>query len=161
MFYVIYYSDQDQLTKDFHWLAKDCLLDQFAYSRLPDHEFQKLIRQIENRIDDSFVEDLFNQFLSKLNLQSSIWEDELTRSMLPVIALIPGVGAQIVIDIDVNGVYKSLDINGTCESETFPEHTIFRMLKFQSRKPSLNSAKAMFKSIALKQKKYHSISLVI
>ena len=134
-----YYSSLDQLKNDLRWLSKECTLEHFSYSRLSDYEFANLSGQIEQRLDNAFVEDIFNQFLSKGNLQSSMWEDTLTRSMFPVLALIPDVGMQIIIDIDVNGVYKSINANGSIESESFPENTIFRMLKFQSKKSSSKS----------------------
>lgn len=155
-----YYSSLEQLKNDLNWLSKDCTLEHFSYSRLSDYEFENIAGQVVERLDDPFVEDLFNQFLSKVNLQSSFWEDELTRSMLPVLALIPGSGAQVVIDIDVNGVYKSVDTSGTIQNESFPENTIFRMLKFQARKSTLSSSGAMFKAIAKKQKKHLYYALI-
>ena len=155
-----YYSSLEQLKNDLNWLSKECTLEHFSYSRLSDYEFANLSGQISKRLDNPFVEDLYNQLLSKIDLQSSVWEDTLSRSMLPVIALIPEVGVQIVIDIDVNGVYKSIDANGTIQNESFPEKTIFRMLKFQSKKSSSNSSGAMFKSIAKKQKKYLYFAII-
>jgi ATP-binding cassette subfamily C protein LapB len=67
---------------------------------------------------------------------------------------------QVIIDIDVNGVYKSIDSSGTQEDKYFPENTIFRALKFQSYKTRFESSKAMFKSIARKQKKYLHYAII-
>ena len=149
-----YYSSVKQLKNDFNWLSKDCTLDHFSSSRIADYEHENLTKQIAQRIDNFFVEDLLNQFVSKLNLQYSAWEDALTNTMLPAIALVPGVGMQIIIDIDVNGVYKSIDASGTNEYQFFPKGTIFRMLKFQAKSAPMNSAREMFESIAKKQRKY-------
>ena len=149
-----YYNSIKQLKKDFKWLSKDCTLEHFALSRLSEYDFKNISKWIVNRVDDSFVEGLFNQLLSKLNLQSSEWESKLTNPMLPAIALIPGIGMQVIIDIDVNGVYKSIDSSGAQKNKSFPENTIFKALKFQSQKTRFESSKSMFKSIATKQKKY-------
>ena len=126
----------------------------FSSSKLSEYKYKNLFKQIVQRVDNPFVENLFNQLLSELNLQSSAWEDALTSPMLPALALIPGVGMSIVIDIDVNGVYKTIGENGTNEYQSFPDNTIFRMLKFQAKESIVSSAKAMFESIAKKQKKY-------
>ena len=155
-----YYSSLEQFKNDFSWLSKECTLEHFSYSRLSEYEFLNIAGQINKRIDDPFVEDVFNQFLSKVNLQSSMWEKKLTRSMFPVLALIPGAGFQVIFDINANGTYKSMDASGNHESESFPENTIFRMLKFQRKKSALNSSIAMFKSIAIKQKKYLNYAFI-
>ncbi len=155
-----YYNSIKQLKNDFRWLSKDCTLEHFSLSRLSEYDYKNISKWIVQRVDDSFVEDLFNQLLSKLNFQSSTWESELTSPMLPAIALIPGVGMQVIIDIDVNGVYKSIDSSGTQEDKSFPENTIFRALKFQSYKTRFESSKAMFKSIARKQKKYLHYAII-
>ena len=149
-----YYNSIKQLKNDFRWLSKDCTLEHFSLSRLSEYDYKNISKWIVHRVDDSFVEGLFNQLLSRLRLQSSAWESELTSPMLPALALIPGIGMQVIIDIDVNGVYKSIDSSGTQENESFPENTIFKALKFQSQKTRFESSKSMFKSIARKQKKY-------
>ena len=149
-----YYNSIDRLKNDFKWINKDCTLDHFSSSKLSEYKYKNLFKQIVQRVDNPFVENLFNQLLSELNLQSSAWEDALTSPMLPALALIPGVGMSIVIDIDVNGVYKTIGENGTNEYQSFPDNTIFRMLKFQAKESIVSSAKAMFESIAKKQKKY-------
>ena len=149
-----YYSSKDKLSKDFQWLAKECSLEHFTFSRLSDYELVNLTGQIKNRIDDAFVEDFFNQFLSKVNLQSSPWEDTIERNMLPMLALIPGAGVQVIIDIGVNGAYKLIGLSGSTEAESFPQNTIFRVLRFRAKSLSLSSSGAMFKAIAKKHKKY-------
>ena len=108
-----YYNSIDRLKNDFKWINKDCTLDHFSSSKLSEYKYKNLFKQIVQRVDNPFVENLFNQLLSELNLQSSAWEDALTSPMLPALALIPGVGMSIVIDIDVNGVYKTIGENGT------------------------------------------------
>ena len=149
-----YYSSLDQLKNDFNWLSKECTLDHFSSSKISEYEYKNLARQIVQRIDNPFTENLFNQLLSKLNLQPSAWENTLTIPMLPALALIPGVGMRVIIDIDVNGIYKSIDASGTGEFHSFPKNVIFRMLKFQVKEITVSSARAMFESIAKKQKKY-------
>ena len=155
-----YYSSLKQLKNDLNWLGKDCTLDHFSSSRLSDYEYENLAKQIVQRVDNPFVEELFNQILSKLNLQHSVWEDALTNTMLPALALVPGVGMQIIIDIDVNGVYKFIDSSGTNQRQSFPNKTIFRMLKFQVKETAVSSSRAMFKSIAKKQKKYLHYAII-
>jgi ATP-binding cassette subfamily C protein LapB len=151
---VKYYNSVDQLKNDFKWLGKDCTLDHFSSSKLSEYEYKNLFRKIVQRADNPFVEDLFNQLLSKLNLQSSAWENTLTSPMLPALALIPGAGMRVIIDIDVNGIYKSIGEHGTNEYQSFPGNTIFKMLKFQAKESVVNSAKVMFELIAKEQKKY-------
>ena len=152
--YHLFYGNAEQLLNDFNWVSKDCSLDHFSYSKLSEHEHEKLIKKIVKRTDNDFVKDLFNQLLLKLNLQSTAWEKTLTSSMLPALALVPGAGMKVIIDIDINGVYKSIGASGTNTHQSFPKNTIFRMLKFQARETATSSARAMFKSIAKKQKKY-------
>ena len=149
-----YYSSVKQLKNDFRWLSKDCTLEHFSLSRLSEYDYKNISKWIVQRVDDSFVEGLFNQLLSRLNLQSSEWEAEITSPMLPALALIPGIGMQVVVSIDVNGVYKTTSESGTSEFQSFPDGTIFRMLKFQAKESVVSSAKEMFLSIAKKQKKY-------
>ena len=149
-----YYNSLDRLKNDFKWLNKDCTLDHFSSSKLSEYKYKNLFKQIVQRVDDPFVEGLFNQLLSKINLQSSEWESELTNPMLPALALIPGIGMQVVVSVDVNGAYKTTSESGTNEFQSFPDNTIFRMLKFQAKESIVSSAKAMFESIAKKQKKY-------
>jgi len=151
---VVYYSSVKQLKNDFNWLSRDCTLDHFSSSRVSDYEHENLTKKIVQRIDNPFVKDLLNQFVSKLNLQHSVWEDTLTSTMLPALALVPGAGIQVIIDIDVNGVYKSVNADGTSEHQSFPKSAIFRMLKFQSKSETIRTARAMFESIAKSQKKY-------
>jgi ATP-binding cassette subfamily C protein LapB len=149
-----YYHSPEQLKNDLYWLCKDCTLDHFSSARLSDFEYKNLFSEIVDRVDSFFVKDLFNNLLSKLNLQSSRWEKKLTSPMLPALALIPGAGLRVIIDIDVNGVYKSIGENGISEHPSFPAKTIFKMLKFQVKESVFDSSKAMFKSIAKEQKKY-------
>jgi ATP-binding cassette subfamily C protein LapB len=151
---VTYYSNPELLKSDLNWLSKDCTLEHFSSNRLSDYEYRKLLSEIAQRVDNSFVERLFNRLLSKLSLQSSVWEDALESHMLPALALIPGVGIRVIIGIDVNGVYKSIGENGTTEHLSFASNSIFRMLRFQAKESVFISAKAMFGSIAKEQKKY-------
>ena len=155
-----YYSSQEQLKNDFQWLGQECSLEHFSYSRLSGYEFENFNRQIKDRLDNPFVEDFFNQFLSKVGLQSSQWEDTIERNMLPVLALIPGEGIQVIIDIDVNGAYKSIGLSGTTEVESFPQNTIFRVLRFRIKNRSLSSSGAMFKAITKKHKKYLNYAFI-
>ena len=107
-----YYNSIKQLKNDFRWLSKDCTLEHFSLSRLSEYDYKNISKWIVHRVDDSFVEGLFNQLLSRLRLQSSAWESELTSPMLPALALIPGIGMQVIIDIDVNG--NCNPSNNTC-----------------------------------------------
>ena len=125
-----YYSSAEQLKNDFNWVSRDCTLDHFSYSKLSEHEHEKLIKTIVQRTGNRFVKNLFNQLLPKLNLQSTAWKKTLTSSMLPALALVPGAGMKVIIDIDINGVYKSIGASGTNTHQSFPKNTIFRMLKF-------------------------------
>ena len=156
----LYYGSVEQLKNDFNWVSRDCTLDHFSYSKLSEHEHEKLIKTIEQRIDNDFVKELFNQLLPKLNLQSTAWESTLTSSMLPALALVPGAGMKVIIGIDINGDCESIDASGSNKHQSFPENTTFRMLKFQAREAATSSAKAMFKSIAKKQKKYLYYAIV-
>ena len=155
-----YYSSVEQLKNDFNWLSRDCTLHHFSYSKLSKYEHEKLIKTIVQRTGNRFVKNLFNQLLPKLNLQSTAWESTLTNSMLPALALVPGAGMKVIIDIDINGDYESIDASGTNKHQSFPKNTTFRMLKFQARETATSSAKAMFKSIAKKQKKYLYYAIV-
>tara|TARA_B110000211_G_scaffold224161_1_gene274926 strand:- start:1813 stop:3702 length:1890 start_codon:yes stop_codon:yes gene_type:complete len=80
--------------------------------------------------------------------------------MLPALALVPGAGMKVIIDIDINGDCKSIDASGSNMHQSFPKNTTFRMLKFQARETATSSAKAMFKSIAKKQIKYLNYAII-
>lgn len=149
-----YYNNLEQLKNDFNWLSKKCTLEHFSASRVSDYEHENLASEIKDNTNNSFVRGFFNQFLSKLNLQDSKWEDSLSKPMLPALVLAPGIGMQVVIDIDINGFYKTIDSNGLDERSFFPKGSIFRMLKTKSRDSKVHSALEMFKSFAITQKKY-------
>ena len=51
-----YYSSVEQLKNDFNWVNRDCTLDHFSYSKLSEHEHEKLIKTIEQSIDNDFVD---------------------------------------------------------------------------------------------------------
>jgi len=157
---VKYYISTEQLKNDFNWLSRDCSLDYFSYSKLSDHEYEKLLKKIKKPIGNDHVEDLFDEVLLKINLQPNLWEKTLTSSMLPALALIPGQGMAVIVGIDINGVYKILNSSGVCQCSSFPESTVFRMLKFKAREAKASSAREMFQSIAIKQKKYLYYALV-
>lgn len=149
-----YYNSPKKLEADLNWLAKSCTLDHFSSYRLSAYELEKLAEQIKDEIDNSLVKTLFSELCSKLNLQPTQWEKNITSPMLPAIALIPYVGMRVIIDININGVYKSISENGAEEHLSFSPNTVFKMLKFKARESVFSSAKAMFISIAKEQKKY-------
>ena len=158
--YHLFYGNVEQLLNDFNWVSKDCSLDHFSYSKLSDHEYERLIKKINKPEGNDYIKDLFDEFLLKLNLQPTSWEKTLTSSMLPALALIPGQGMTVIVSIDINGVYKSLNSSGEYQHLSFPESTVFRMLKFKAREAKAASAREMFQSIAIKQKKYLYYAIV-
>ena len=149
-----FYSSVGHLTSDLNWLTKECTLDHFSVGRLSAYEYKQIFSAMGERTDDPFVENLLDQLLSKLNLQTTIWENKATTHMLPALALIPGDGLRIIVDIDANGDYKTVGPDGVNEHRSFPRKTLFRMLKFKAKKPAFHSAASMFKTIAKQQKKY-------
>lgn len=156
----LFYGDEDQLLNDLNWLTKDCSLDHFSYSKLSDYEYEKLLKKIEKPIVNDYVKDLFDELLLKINLQPNSWEKTLTSSMLPALAIIPGQGMAVIVGIDINGAYKILSSSGKYQYSSFPESTVFRMLKFKAREAKASSAREMFQSIAIKQKKYLYYAIV-
>lgn len=155
-----FYSNVDHLKNDLNWLSKECTLDHFSAGRLSEFEYKSIFREMGERTDNPFVENLLNQLLSKLNLQTTMWESKATTHMLPALALIPGDGLRIIVDIDANGDYKSVGQDGVNEHRSFPRDTLFRMLKFKAKKSAYQSATAMFKTIAKQQKKYLNYAIV-
>jgi ATP-binding cassette subfamily C protein LapB len=160
----MYYSDSQQLKEEFDWLSKVCTLDHFVASRLSPYEHEKLYKKITPQVNNLFVKNFVNEFLSKLDLQDTVWESAVNstmlRIMIPVIALIPSAGMRIIIDREADGSYKTLGVNGVENYKTFPKKTLFRMLKFKIKKASVSTAKAMFTTIALEQKKYLFYAIV-
>ena len=149
-----YYSTLEQLKNDLNWLSKDCTLDHFSNGRLSEYEYQDIFKDVVERTDNAFVESVFDHLLSKLSLQTTVWEGKVTSPMLPALALIPGDGMRVIIHVDASGVYKSIGENGVAEHRSLPRNSIFRMLKFKAKKSAFSSAKAMFSSIAKDQKRY-------
>jgi len=157
---VKYYSNSKQLQEEFNWLSKSCSFEHFIASRLPAHEHQRLYKKITQKTKNSFVKSFLDDFLSELDLQQVPWEKTISRTMLPVLALIPGQGIRVVIELDVDGAYKVLSADGVENYKNFPKHTIFRPLKFKAKQLVVSSAKEMFKSFAKQQKKYLHYAII-
>lgn len=148
------YSSIEEIKRDFNWLTKECTLEHFISSRLSNYDYDKFSKRLTSKTDDEFIMQFYSELLNKLDLQDTRWEKKVNNTMLPVLAFIPDAGARVILELDVDGSYKTVGANGIEIYRDFPKGTIFKNLKFNRKDEGNISAKQMFIDIALKQKKY-------
>ena len=148
------YNDIQELKKDFDWLSKECTLEHFISSRLNTYDYNAFDKKLVLECSDKFSMNFFSELLLKYDLQDTTWTNKLNKTMLPIFALIPKKGMRIILEVDVDGSYKTIGANGVEKFNSFEKGTKFKELKYNRREKVINSAIEMFKDIASKQKKY-------
>lgn len=148
------YSEIEQLKKDFNWLTKESTLEHFSLSRISSYDYDQFNKKLTSNIDDKFVMYFFDEILVKYDLQDAQWKKNINKTMLPIFALIPDRGLRIILELNVDGSYKTVGADGLENFTSFTKNTKFKILKFKRKESTNISAMQMFKNIALKQKKY-------
>lgn len=148
------YNDIEQLKKDFNWLTKECTLEHFTLSKISSYDNEKFYKKLSSNIDDKFAISFYNELLSKYNLKDTQWEDRINNTMLPVLALIPGIGLRIIVEEEVDGLYKTIGADGVEMYSESADNAKFKSLKIKRIEKYNSSAMQMFKDVAKKQKKY-------
>lgn len=148
------YNTSQEFKEDFNWLTKECTLEHFLVSRLSPYDYDTFFNKLSSDMDDKFTLNFFNELLLKFDLQETKWSDKINSTMLPILALIPAQGLKIIIEVQSDGSYKTVDAKGTDSCRNFPKRTKFKALKFNRREVKKMSASQMFIDIAKSQKKY-------
>jgi len=120
------YNTSQELKKDFDWLTQTCTLEHFLASRLSPYDYDAFLSKITLNIDDTFILQFFNELLVKFDLQETKYSEKVNNTMLPLLALVPNRGLQIIIELQDDNLYKILDANGTQTCRNFPENTIMQ-----------------------------------
>jgi ATP-binding cassette subfamily C protein LapB len=151
---MIVYNDCDSFQKDINWLAQECSLPYFATSRLSKLKHHQFIEKLQNEttFDPSFVKSYYDNFFKAYNLVTPKWTTILVDESLPLFAIIPHIGVCIILGKASNG-WKCDSVEGVVYHNTFPEETLFTPIREERIAEKQNTAYAMFKSIALKQKR--------
>jgi len=153
----VIYKDVVDFTRDFVWLSSECLLEQLKKSEPSRYEkdvFLKKLSSNDGLITDAFVVNLYDDYLNKYELQNTLWQKNINDTQLPILVIIPNVGIKIIIEKQVDGKYKTTGINGVETYENFPKGSLYKTLREKRVDDTLQSAKNMFKKIALNQKRY-------
>lgn len=148
------YNDFQTFKKDIDWLVQTCSLSYFSTSRLSKHKHHQLIEILKDvtLFDASFVKNYYDNFFKTYNLINPKWDTTIPEESLPLFTIIPQLGACIILGKTSNG-WKCDSIDGIKYYNTFPEKTLFTPIREERILEKNNTAYAMFKSIALKQKK--------
>lgn len=145
------YIHQDKAKHDMQWLTQKCSLPHFASSRLSSYEIITLEKRLSS-IDDSAILSFYEEVFQKFNLKNPIWSASITPESLPLLALIPGEGLQIILEHEADGGWKCDGEYGISIQRTFPSKTLVTSIKSQRLTPGKISATQMFKTVARAQK---------
>jgi ATP-binding cassette subfamily C protein LapB len=153
----VVYNHKLELEKDFAWLSSECLIEQLQYSepsRYEKDQFVKKLDRYDGVVQDKFALEFFDQYLSKYQLQETKWTTSIDDTMLPIVALVPNHGLQVIIEKQSDNRYKTIGKDGTDSFVEFPKGTQFKVLRTKRAQSKISSAKQMFKKIALSQKRF-------
>jgi len=153
----VIYNNKIDFDRDFTWLSEECLVEQLKKSEPSRYEkdiFSKMIDKIDGLIEDTYVLNFYDEYLGKYELQKSSWEKTINDTQLPLFAIIPNVGLKIIIDKQVDGKYKTISRKGIETTEKFPQGCLYKTLREKRKDTTIQSAKEMFKKIAINQKRY-------
>jgi len=153
----VIYSDIQEFEEDFLWLSSDCLQEHLKKSEPNRYEkdiFSKKIQNLESTISDKLVVGFYEQYLDLHELEQTAWEKSINDTQFPFFAIVPNKGIQLVLNKQIDGNFKTISKNGTESIEKFPKGTLFKRLKEKREDSRVETAKAMFKKIALNQKRY-------
>lgn len=146
------YENIDTLKDDLEWVVKECSLPLFASNRLNVYEFSQILEQLTSH-DDVSVLEIYEGIFRHLELKDNRWGSTFSQRNLPVAAIIPGEGIRIVLEEEADGRWKSEGKEGIRSEREFPEGTLFYELRSERKDGKKRSAKEMFKSVALEQKR--------
>lgn len=140
--------------KDISWLMQTCTVSFFATSRLSKHQQYSFINQLTDKqeLPLSFIEHYLTHLFHEYKLTSPKWSNIISEQMLPLLAILPNTEICIILDKTANG-WKCDSANGVQYHEVFPEGTLFTPLRDAREIEKNSTAYAMFKAIALEQKR--------
>lgn len=142
----------EEAKKQIRWLSQSCSSHHFAASRLSKHEFDVLEQKINVLDDDYYINTFFTTLFSALKLKKPEWNQVLAHESLPVLALIPGDGLRIIIELEADGSWKCEGVNGIEKRKEFAKGTLFTAIKSEKNDNKKLSATEMFKEVAYRQK---------
>ena len=151
------YSTKVEFDKDFVWLSRECLLEQLKKSepsRYDKDVFLKKIQTLDGVVEDSFVLEFYDEYLAKYDLEESSWQKSFSKTQLPVMVISPNLGIKIIIEYLSDKKYKTISKDGVESIESFPKNSLYRLLREKRKEIKVQSAKEMFKKIALSQKRF-------
>lgn len=151
---MIIYNDFEVFKKDINWLVQTCSFSPFSISRLSKLRHHEFIEQLNTHTEfnSTFVQNYYDIFFKAYHLMQPKWHTEIQEEFLPLFAVIPKVGACIILEKTVNG-WKCDSADGVMFHAIFPENTFFTPIREERIIGQEHTAYAMFKSIALKQKR--------
>ena len=145
------FIDISEAKEQISWLAQSCSYHHFAASRLSSHEYDALEKKITS-VDDRSIVSFFETFFNAFKIKKPQWSEALAHEALPVLALIPGEGLRIVIELEADGSWKTEGIEGVEKTAEFPMGTLFTSIKSDRSETKKLSATEMFKEVAYRQK---------
>lgn len=151
------YKDKVNFNSDFIWLSSECLVEQIKKSEPSRYEkdvFSKKLNSIDSSIEDKYVLNFYTEYLNKYELQNNTWQKNINDTQLPLLVIIPNVGIKIIIEKQIDGKYKTTSKYGVEVLEKFPQGSLFKTLREKRKDSTIQSAKSMFKKIAMNQKRY-------
>jgi ATP-binding cassette subfamily C protein LapB len=148
------YKDFALLQNDFDFITNKCSLEYFWANKPSDFELEEELSKVKN-LDNKTIKDFYERVLKKFELITYKWKNELKDYELPALALIPNEGLKILIEKNSDGSYKCEDALG--ESAFVLNSTDISFLPFKLNhleKDTIKTASQVFKTTALKYKKY-------
>jgi ATP-binding cassette subfamily C protein LapB len=147
------YDNSEKLLNDFLWLCDDCNLNILKNNKLNSYDKNKFIEKINSgEVDD--VKLFLDKYFKKLHLKDIRWDDKSNELEFPQIVLIPEKGIRLIVSKETDNSYKSIGKTGIEYHIKFPEGSSFKTLRQKKDPKKTSTAKEMFKSIALNQRKY-------
>ncbi|MDD2828754.1 MAG: ATP-binding cassette domain-containing protein [Sulfuricurvum sp.] len=129
------------------WLLEESMLVKISGHHLPQHT--KAVLQ-EQTLSKAFYKKLLETF----GLEAPLWQKELSSSMLPMLAFLPGGEAEIVFAQESNNHWSVESFHVIDSREKFPDGTLFTPLKLRKQTGKFSTAKEMFKNVAYQQKSF-------
>lgn len=136
------------------WLMQNCTVSFFATSRLSKHQQHSFISQLTDKKELSltFIEHFFTHLFHEYTLTPPKWSHIISEQMLPLLAILPNTEICIILGKTASG-WKCDTATGVQYHEAFSEGTLFTPLRDATEIEKKGTAYAMFKSIALEQKR--------
>lgn len=162
------YKDHQQLSTDLNWLCKETTLDEFNAFKISNYQYNLFFDALNNPESSTFtlkkplttsptdaaVLSFYDELLAEFDLEKNRWEKQVNIKMLPMLVLIPDLGMRIVVGLNGDGSYQLSGVNGIERFSSFPKQTKFKKIRLKTKDISKKSARQMFKSFALEQKRF-------